>query len=141
MLNIMYINARSVRNKIEDIEIVLHSFKNKPDILVVTEVWLYEDEIKYYQITGYNAEISSRSTRGGGVAVYMRQELKYSIKLNKELNRCNYLMINMVSANIQLLAVYRPPSVKHSVFLNDLENIIREINDDTLLIGCHINPK
>lgn len=134
VLRILYINARSLRNKLDDIEIMLNSMQ-KPDILVITETWLYENESDYYHITGYNSEFCSREIRGGGVAVYLKEEIEYGVIMNKNLNKCSYLNINLRSANLRLIALYRPPEVKYRLFANDLENIIREVNDDAIIIG------
>lgn len=44
-------------------------------------------------------------------------------------------IINLSKLNIKLLSVYRPPSNDLRTFLNDLDNILQDIKEDTSLIG------
>lgn len=131
---IVYINACSIRNKLDEIEVILNT-RQKPEILVITEIWLYENETEYYNISGYNSEFCSREIRGGGVAVYLREDINYNLIMNKNLNKCSYLHVDILSAKINLIALYRPPDVKYELFSNDLENIIRELNNKAVIIG------
>ena len=70
----MYLlNARSVRNKFSELRPFIQC--NRPDVVVITESWLRDDEKSVYNINGYASFFDCRqsSTRGGGVAVYVSE--------------------------------------------------------------------
>lgn len=46
-LKIMYLNARSLENKLMDLHFILNTIPEKIDILVITEVWLDKNKLKY----------------------------------------------------------------------------------------------
>ena len=50
----------------------LHSFTKPFDLICLTEKFLYNDEISSYSLNGYYFVGKQRSTRGGGVGVYVR---------------------------------------------------------------------
>lgn len=65
-------------NKIEQLEAILIALN--PDIVCITETWLHGD-IKDHEIVppGYTIVRKDRITRGGGVAVLLRQGICYSL--------------------------------------------------------------
>jgi len=63
-LNILYINAQSMKNKLDQLEILLHRIKADVHIMAVAETWVKQEEKKYYNLPGYNAVFSSRQKRG-----------------------------------------------------------------------------
>lgn len=58
----MYLNARSIINKLDDVEEILASIQNI-DILIVSETWLKNGEEEYYSINGYQSFYSLRKHR------------------------------------------------------------------------------
>ena len=62
-LKILYLNARSIKNKIEEIEIILN--EENIDVAVISETWVKKSEEKYYNFNEYN---SVYATRKKGVA-------------------------------------------------------------------------
>lgn len=74
----MNVNARSLVNKVDQFEALL--LEIKPDIVAVTETWLYSD-ILDHEVTppGYVIVRKDRETRGGGVALFFKKELRYSV--------------------------------------------------------------
>lgn len=51
-IKIIYLNARSIRNKLDDIEDLLINIK-PAHILIVSATWLNDAEEKFYNINGY----------------------------------------------------------------------------------------
>lgn len=83
----MCINARSIVNKIDELELLVEQYK--PDIIGITETWL-NDQITDSEISleGYTIfrkdRKSSEKSRGGGVMFYIKNNL--IAVLNSELN-------------------------------------------------------
>lgn len=53
-LKILFINVRSLRNKIEYIEALLKEQNDDIDVLALAETWLYNNEICYMNIPDYS---------------------------------------------------------------------------------------
>jgi hypothetical protein len=108
----LYANARSVRNKLNDFEIL--EKKHKPDILILCETWLYSSEVQYYNIPGYCGIFNCRdsNTRGGGTAIYIKDDIQYSVLYKN--NKCNMLIVEVVICeNIRqkICTFYRSPNL------------------------------
>lgn len=51
-LNLLYLNICSIRNKLLELEVLIKKFK-EIDVVVLTEVWIYENEIYTYNIPDF----------------------------------------------------------------------------------------
>ena len=76
-LKIFYTNARSIRNKFE--ELFGYLYIHRVDVVCITESWVsethYKDNIDAYKINGYNLYLYQRSRAGSGVALYVKDTL------------------------------------------------------------------
>jgi len=77
-LNIIYCNARSIRNKMDELKILVSQIK--PDIIGIVESWLTEDNFdSEIEIANYNFIRKDRNrvfkTMGGGIIIYFRQDI------------------------------------------------------------------
>lgn len=66
-LNVMYINIRSIRNKLDKLETLLQTHTKLTHIIVIAETWLYSNETHLYNIPNYEHLFNTRPTRAGGV--------------------------------------------------------------------------
>ena len=127
-LLIIHINARSVINKAEDIQMIC--YQNKPDILCITETWLNES-VPLNAITpiGYKVLRQDRSdkfkqiygrNRGGGVLVFHKEEINIE---RKQLIKNDYeenMWIHVKTKTSFLLGIiYR---ADYTDILKDIEN-------------------
>ena len=71
-LNVCYTNARSLRNKMSELSLMVDDLN--PDIIVITETWLTVDIDCSPVISGYICIRSDRvrSRKGGGIILYVR---------------------------------------------------------------------
>ena len=54
--NIIYLNARSLRNKIDKIQLLINSFGDHVvDVLVITETWMKSGEESIFELNGYKS--------------------------------------------------------------------------------------
>ena len=91
-INIMYTNAQSIVNKIDELRSIASDLK--PDVILINESWTNKDITKaYLSIQGY--ELLARKDRedttagrGGGLLVYSRNGIVTSEReLNSPLNQ------------------------------------------------------
>ena len=109
----MYLNARSIRNKISLLEAYVTA--EDPDIIGITETWLDldgKDVKQLYSLEGYNLFHKDRKDRGGGgVALYVRNNIGATeVKDEENLSESIAVEINCGNRNrFSLGLVYRPP--------------------------------
>ena len=82
-ISCFYANARSIMNKKEELELYLT--QEKPDIVGITETWLYNEiEDSEISVEGYTVFHKDREKgeklRGGGVMILAKNELNISIR-------------------------------------------------------------
>ena len=119
-LTIVYFNARSIFNKIDDLQ--LSVFVNKPDIIIITETWCNDDiSNSMLQIQGYSLESELRRDRkdtangiGGGILVYCRENIIVkNTTLNHEFNQfvCFEVMNGgRKTSGLNFCVIYRSPN-------------------------------
>jgi len=98
-LRIFYFNARSLRckGKIEVIEELITEVGGV-DIIIVTESWLEDGDERFVGLTGFSLYVSNRPKgRGGGVAVYTRNELAVCMVKNDSSQEFNILYISVAN--------------------------------------------
>lgn len=123
----LYINSQSIRNKWEEISILIVQ-ANMPDVIVVVETWLCPDEEKYYNLPGYNGYFCSRPyKKGGGIVIYLKQcySANVLVSLQSPDMPFNILVVEMsgLERNVCIVGCYNP-SVKYAdPFLVKLEEI------------------
>jgi len=74
-LLVMYTNAQSIKNKIEDLEDILILLRDV-DIVAVAETWISSSQRDYFNLHGYDAVHDTRDISlgvGGGVALYINK--------------------------------------------------------------------
>jgi Reverse transcriptase (RNA-dependent DNA polymerase) len=137
--NILYINARSLRNKFDDFTSLIFNtskdIQNQLHAVVVTENWLYDSEIQSYDINGYKAFHCNRNDRrGGGVSIYVHEQMVASETTNKTVNDNNYVKIHFTKLNFSILGVYRSHASTVASVTDYLDNSNTPLTN-TLLIG------
>ena len=72
-LNFLYLNARSLLPKIDELRVICGTIK--PDVVCIVETWLDGDVTdSEITITDYNINVRrlDRNRRGGGLAFYIK---------------------------------------------------------------------
>lgn len=74
-LNIIYLNIRSLRNKLNEIKLICQ--QKNPDIVALNEIWIDSNETKFYQMEGYLSIFNCRDEReGGGCGMFIKSDLR-----------------------------------------------------------------
>lgn len=75
-ISVFHCNIRSAKKNFDQLLIYLSQRSFQYDIIAITETWLKEDEC--VNIPGYvMSQPSAHATRGGGVAMFNRNELSF----------------------------------------------------------------
>lgn len=129
--SLFHLNCRSIKNKFQNIEILLSEMNLKFDIIALTETWLTEnDDISYYNIDGYNTEyINRKNKHGGGIIIFINNQ--FSINKINELSFSENGYMDALALEVQVnntkfnvACIYKPPSVNIHEFTNKFSNYV-----------------
>lgn len=127
-INTLYINIRSIRtkNKINEIENILHTTKYTIHIIIITETWLNKDDAHLFNIPYYHHYYSVRPTRSGGVSIYAHENILSNEIYNICFDSNNILgiKVNVGNRETSIFGIYKQPQSDKSIFLDHLENIL-----------------
>lgn len=136
-LLILYLNTRSIRNKITELELIIKDNPQQIDVIICTETWLYKEEENYVNIPQYKSFYESRNeNKGGGVAIYVHNSVSVVNVQAESRENCNSLIVQIdcKGTKLNLATFYRPPQASLENSTNFLEGILRN-NKNILLIG------
>lgn len=128
-INILYLNIRSLLNKLDDLNEILRQVPfNETHLVVLTETWLFANEVDFFNLRSFNAIYHCRKSVGGGTSICMREDIDYTINDTStiKLDDCNYLSVKLTKMNITLWSIYRPPKSNLPIFLEQFDKIIAE---------------
>lgn len=144
-INFLYFNARSLRKNFSKVNDFITQSKKMFQILLVTETWLYEDQIQYYNLSNYRAFHSTReSTRGGGVAIYVHQSFDSANLLGKKCwNGNDCLIVQLAREKLKVCLFYRQPSSSFdpsgSIFIDELNTFLASLNNAIVFGDFNLN--
>ena len=143
--NIMYLNARSLRNSLNDLQTFIDTQTYCIDIIAITETWLSENELSYFNLTHYTAFHSVRKNkRGGGVALYLRNSYDVgNLIFEQDFNNNNVVIISLLHHKFKISVWYRQPNnledADASRFITFYENTLSKHSNMFVLGDFNIN--
>lgn len=147
--NCIYLNIRSLRNKLDDILLLLSSFNKTIHVLMLVETWLVESEKTITNIPGYNSIHSVRKDKiGGGVSIFVKDNLIFNSVYENVLDNNNILIISLPEQKVHICGIYNNPrsiinnffvyfnnimsTYKNLLIFGDLNLNILNFNDNTV---------
>ncbi|CAC5378070.1 unnamed protein product [Mytilus coruscus] len=121
----IHLNARSLLTKIHELQTI--AFKTKAAVISVTETW-FDETITNTEanIAGYTILRKDRNICGGGVCMYIKENLAFTtMNLDEINNNDEFLCIELLlpkSKPIFVGTCYRPP--QNCNFVEKFENIL-----------------
>ena len=126
---VMHFNCRSLLPKVDKLRTAVKSVK--PLFIATTETWLNNGiSNTEVDINGYCIERHDRNSRGGGVAIYIKDGLKYERKLELEEPQFETLCIEFkISKNLPclLICAYRAPKQPVEPLIDYLDDVTPKI--------------
>ena len=112
--SIIHLNARSLRNKVDEVECFINAFDMQFDILAFTETWFRNTDV---HLNGYHCESVNRPQKtGGGVALYIKNNVPFSLITELSMSTPDYECIAVKCTGILVVLLYRPPDEKKRTF-------------------------
>lgn len=125
-LSCITFNARSLRGSFSRIRVFLRSIDYDFTFIIVTETWLNNDIDLGFDLDGYSSVGLCRNVNGGGIKIFIRDGLNYSIVENLTQlfpsHECLTIKVNFtLSDYVYVCAIYRPPNLSVECFIRWLE--------------------
>ena len=118
-------NARSVRKNLEEMLLELEVWKCNIHVLCLAETWLTPDTQPLFRIDGYKPFYQSRVQRGGGVAIFIKEnytaQTMDDVSYISESLECVFVRANNNVGSFVIGCLYRPPKSNIDDFLVKLE--------------------
>lgn len=136
-LNILYINIRSLRNKLDDINDIIKQSQKVIHLIILTETWIYSNEKQFFNINKYNAVHDCRNRRGGGTSIFIREEFEFieNDATIYDLHDCNIVSIILPKHKLKIFGIYRPPQSIFENFIDQLDKMLEAQKEECILIG------
>lgn len=143
-ISVLFSNIRSIPKNLEEFCLDFNVQTGNIDIIGFAESWLREDIEPLYLVGGYQMFANSRSTRGGGVVLYVRSNYSAAkiSSLSLMLPHMESLFLKTVCKGHVLIVgvIYRPPCCNRDEFLIQLHELLgllsqMFINTDVMILG------
>ena len=140
-LSVVHFNARSLNANFRNIESYISQLEFMFDVITVSETWFAENtHVGVFNISGYELHYVSRNDgRGGGVAIYINETLRYRRVESKCLSvddcfECLTMEIIINgSKNVIIACIYRKPDSQMEKFTCHLEELFGKIKNNKVL--------
>lgn len=124
-ISIIHQNIRSMRANFDYFIAEITSLQIYPDLIVLTEIWIKNNETIFYKIPNYNLLVSTNENqRAGGVAIYVKNDIFQEV----ECNNINFMTADILQINckfcgtlFEVLAVYRLHNYTINSFVDELD--------------------
>ncbi len=140
-INLLCLNIRSLRNKFDTFKLFLDSQHKKIHIIVLTEVWIKVEELSRYQLHGYKAILEeNKNNQAGGVLIYYDENLSCSYYCSStgtfnSVSCSIKIKVDNKETTLSILGLYRFCGSSIQNFITDLENILKDLNKNCILMG------
>jgi hypothetical protein len=127
-LSIFHVNIRSLRKNFSKLVLLLDSIDNKFNLIILTETWLKSHNADLFKIEGYDHEHITRSTTGGGVSIYIKENLNYKTRTDLNYHDPTLDMLWLEISNLPttqrstlLGAIYKAPCCETTKLIDKLQ--------------------
>lgn len=132
------INVRSMRSNFNSVLAHLGSENIEPHILILTEVWIEEEELPLYKLENFNSYICARTrNRAGGVVAFVRGDIPCNVEPITK-NSFEMLKIEITGTknqSINVLACYRDVSSQLTAFNAEIDSVLGALRGDAIFLG------
>src|SRR5690606_19025194 len=134
MFLVIVLNIRSLRENFYDFVAQINTLDTPPDVIILTEIWIYQNEVDFFNIKGYKSFFkTNEKSRSGGVAVYLNHSVpSFSIEHPNLLNNtCDAMLCKTIVDNsvYYFMCVYRSPSNDPNLFCIELNRFLNQFDD------------
>lgn len=143
-LKLFYFNARSLNDKLTELEFLLDEAGSRIDALLISETWSRAETEQSMSLSNYQCHFASRSTRrGGGAAIFIHNSLHCEMIYSYCDEHTSIIAVEVGDRDkTVLVAVYRPPETLNTTldsFMQLLDNFLTARGNHTTIITGDFN--
>lgn len=131
-LRVLQWNVRGINdlNKLDSILLSVDHISVPIDVIILGETWIKAGNTSLYNINGFNSIFSCRDASSGGLAVYIRDSIKFNILENVSHDGFHHISVELQlnDGKCVIHGVYRPPSFDFNMFYDHIESWLNSIN-------------
>lgn len=144
--NVLYININSINNKLHLLEDIIEDL-GEIHIIALTEIRIFSEQNKYFNLNNYNAYFNNRSDGEGGVALYIHKSITSILSESVCEFNVHRLIIKLPELSINVAVLYKQPSANHEFLINCINSILGDrrrvillgdMNADLLSKDCRV---
>lgn len=138
-LKLFYFNARSLRDKLTELEVLLDDAPCRMDVLLITETWSRSEVETSMSLLNYQCFFASRSSRrGGGSAVFVHNDINAKL-VESYCDEYNSIVAVEIGypQKIVLACIYRPPQTIATAvdgFVDLLDQFLTRRGSSTMIL-------
>lgn len=133
---VVHQNIRSLRRNFNLLISHIDAFENLPDMIFVSEIWIFSCEIDDYKLQNYNFYANSNDSYcAGGVGVFVRDMYECEVK------RCSLPSADIIKISCSIcnemfdfICVYRLQSLSIQVFIEEFSTYLRNVRAGNLIL-------
>jgi hypothetical protein len=138
-LSILNLNIRSLRKNFSQLNMFLDNIEFSFDLICLTEIFIYDNETKFFTLNNYVFLGMTRESRGGGVGVFVHRSLEVGRgRLGVAGSEALLLSVGGAgwASSYKLTLLYRQPSAEVGEFLESLEeHLFASGNEPHIILG------
>jgi len=145
--SIMHFNIRGLSSNLQRLRELINTLSNynaRPDAVLLCETLLSDSKQATCQINGYHLITNNRNSRGGGLAILLRDDFDFKRLKDKEVNtpkEFESIVIEITPPNnskpiATLAEVYRAPRSSERTSIERYEALLNNLNNDKDIIIC-----
>lgn len=120
--SVFHLNARSLRNKQDELCRLFQFISFTFDVLLFTETWLCDEKAPSFPNYVYNGLTRSLG-RGGGVAIYVQQTIPHAVVAELSFINPDVECLTVNIGICTVVVIYRPPAGNKLHFFEFLEDL------------------
>lgn len=129
------LNIRSLKNKLHELETFIKEQTKPPKIFIITETWLKQNEVKFYNINNYQTIANCRETsRDGGVLMFIHNSIKFNLISSEHFDKSHILSIQLTDKKLKICGFYRSQKTDINSFFERLD-LLLEKNQNMICFG------
>lgn len=122
--NIIYLNINSLRNKLDELEEIIHNLQNRNGkiihFIVLTESRLRDEDTQYFNINNYASFHCVRRDGYGGCALFVHESITCNFIAKKSELNIELLAVNIIELSLNIIVVYKQPPVSTDTLVDVL---------------------
>ena len=151
-LCVIHFNIRGLLSKLSQLKELISTLSNsnnKPDAILLCETLLSDAKQNYCHVDGYTLITNNRNSRGGGLAILLRNDFQYVRLKEKEINvtkEFESLIIEIAPQNNSkpistLVEIYRNPQSSERLSVDRYQDLLNNLDKDNkdIIIGTDQN--